>query len=150
VGSEDQHQVNEHNVRLVVEALRSGEFPQGFGRLANMLSGGKIQYCCLGVMCEVAIRNGVQLEITEGEGARRYDGVEGLLPVRVAQWLELGGKELGMDLSDDPLARLVSPLVSSSAGQQAMELSSLNDTFEWTFNEIADAIEASWLEGGTA
>jgi hypothetical protein len=36
-----------------VKALRSGKYEQGFGQLATQV-GGKTQYCCLGVLNEVA------------------------------------------------------------------------------------------------
>lgn len=36
-----------------VAALRSGEYEQGYGALVTPRPGGK-QYCCLGVLCQVA------------------------------------------------------------------------------------------------
>ena len=40
-----------------VDALRSGQYQQGFGRLHKQLSN-KSYFCCLGVLCEVAIKEG--------------------------------------------------------------------------------------------
>jgi hypothetical protein len=53
-------QPNKENLRKWIAALRSGEFKQGTGRLysADVVTLEK-RYCCLGVACEVAERDGV-------------------------------------------------------------------------------------------
>ena len=38
-----------------VSALRSGEYKQGIGKLANKKTDGEILYCCLGVLCEILL-----------------------------------------------------------------------------------------------
>jgi hypothetical protein len=45
--------------RAWVRALRSGEFPQGKGLLAKPLTDGSEQFCCLGVLCELARAKGI-------------------------------------------------------------------------------------------
>lgn len=60
-----------------IEALRSGGYRQGIGRLHSYTEG---TYCCLGVACEVALSNGV---------IEDYDGSEPVLPVEVRDWLGL-------------------------------------------------------------
>lgn len=44
--------------RLWVKALRSGEYKQGYGYL-HYKRGGKDKFCCLGVLCDLAVKNGV-------------------------------------------------------------------------------------------
>jgi hypothetical protein len=78
-------------------ALESGEFEQGRAALATHHEdgdGGGVRYCCLGVACEVALRNGVPLEREVNMGSGRhisYDGEMATLPVRVVKFLGLGG-----------------------------------------------------------
>jgi hypothetical protein len=98
-------------------ALESGEFEQGYGSLNK---DGK--FCCLGVACEVAIREGVPVKVDvpyEG-GACHYDRDDALLPASVQAWLGLanndGAYEGGRSLIGD------------------------NDARELTFKEIAQII----------
>ena len=58
--------VNKERVQLLVNALRSGEFEQGKGSL-KLPNEGKTYYCCLGVATEVALRNGLRIEVPEAE-----------------------------------------------------------------------------------
>lgn len=94
-----------------VEALESGEFPQGNGYLcipSRDRTGAIVyDYCCLGVACEVAIRDGLSLahdkqEATEGNGVTYFlpmpegeenpfseeyiDGSNATLPMAVRDW----------------------------------------------------------------
>lgn len=71
---------------LWVEALESGEYPQGARRLNR---GG--EFCCLGVGCDVAIKNGVQVRVgaESSTGATVYDNATCLLPSSVRDWLGL-------------------------------------------------------------
>ena len=47
---------NKENIQKWVDGLLSGEYEQGRGKLNK---DGK--FCCLGVACEVAIKNGLNL-----------------------------------------------------------------------------------------
>jgi hypothetical protein len=47
--------------KLVSAALRSGRFKQGGGQLHAKNSDGTWRHCCLGVMCIVAMENGLSL-----------------------------------------------------------------------------------------
>lgn len=72
---------------LWVEALRSGMYDQGKEALNHEQC-----FCCLGVLCEVAIKDGLQLEkaneLSEGKltGAVVYDGAYCTLPSSVMEW----------------------------------------------------------------
>lgn len=59
---------NTENMAKWAEALESGEYEQGRNHLAIIgedTESGKTFYCCLGVACEVAIKNGVELSKTQ-------------------------------------------------------------------------------------
>jgi hypothetical protein len=91
-------------MRLWVQGLLSDEFQQGTGRLASReipFDGvphaimGPWLHCCLGVACEIAIRNGLELDVKDiklptcEEEIREYEGSSDFLPGRVAQWYGL-------------------------------------------------------------
>lgn len=85
-----------------VEALRSGEYHQGTGRLHH-ISGGQSLYCCLGVLCELAIKAGIDVPTNSRRECDcdnckenppvdfivRYDGGDDFLPEIVRQWARL-------------------------------------------------------------
>jgi hypothetical protein len=111
---------------LWVDALRSGDYTQGKGKLR----GDKGQFCCLGVLCELAQKAGVIGEARNDYGTWVY-GEDGdrswsSLPGAVSEWA-------GLDLSDP---RVPSPHDSLSK----VALSYLND-YGKTFEEIAEYIE---------
>lgn len=86
------------NEQLLVEALESGEYEQGKHRLATQSDNGWL-YCCLGVACEVALKNGVELKIEQRpyykdsthttivNEKKSYDGHTTDLPAPVQNWL---------------------------------------------------------------
>jgi hypothetical protein len=96
-------------------ALRSGKYVQGYGQL-RAGSG----HCCLGVLCDLAVQDGV---VT-------WDGVSGagFLPSEVAVWAGLVGEN-----ARDPV------LMTLGDGEEA-EAASLNDD-HFSFAQIADAID---------
>lgn len=122
--------------RAWIAALRSGEFTQGRHALATRLPGGidvpddappRYGYCCLGVLCELALRAEVLLPVVETQDGRRtYDGEMNYLPLAVIEWAGLG--------SHDP--------VVSYGDDDGWRLSDVNDRVNSTFTEIADVIEA--------
>lgn len=95
-----------------VKALRSDEFTKTTGRLAY--SSG---HCCLGVLAELAIRDGVV--VPKGWEDRST------LPVSVMEWAGLN--------TNDPKVM--------GAYLHPVRLSYLNDAAQWTFKRIADTIE---------
>jgi hypothetical protein len=55
-----------------VEALRSNDYLQGRGALnRNGL------FCCLGVLCDVALKNGIDLPVDRNGDVVSYDGHSG-------------------------------------------------------------------------
>lgn len=83
-----------------VAALRSGQYKQG---TSNLVVRGKKadQFCCLGVLCDMAVRAGVipEPELPEERYAYSYEGKTGLPPRKVLKWVGLAtdeGRSLGL------------------------------------------------------
>jgi hypothetical protein len=98
-----------------VAALRSGDYGQGHGALRN----GE-RFCCLGVLCELAVQDGVIPEPALHGLTSAYCGESSTLPERVRSWAGL--ERRNPYVFDDSLAHL-------------------NDG-GLVFSEIADLIEA--------
>lgn len=103
--------------------LRSGKVRQARNSLRTDRGG----RCCLGVLCDLAVADGVILAATRDEdGTWHYDGESDHLPERVWEWA-------GLD-SDNPTVR---------GDLRSLSLTFLNDTMRWTFALIADAIDGT-------
>lgn len=119
--------------KLWVETLRSGDYAQGTGRLRVISDRSEVQYCCLGVLCEL---HRLYADKSDGPGLWRRDGRDYmylnsfvLLPDEVIKWAGL---------------KYQSPFVkvSERLGRCEMALSELND-MGTSFDRIADLIDAS-------
>ena len=112
--------------QLWIDALRSGEYEQGQYALKHHDT-----YCCLGVLCDLAVKEGICKE-REVEGSSDHlFGVPGdydpaILPIVVRKWA-------GLEYGD--------PDVKTEEGD-ATTLSEMNDQ-SYSFSEIADAIDAN-------
>lgn len=109
-------------------ALRSGEYQQGKGSLR----GKNNEFCCLGVLCDIAVKNGVIPEprLVKGSTVYQYGGIGELfetlhLPKTVQEWAELPNSN---------------PRVESKTLFRGGTLAYLNDQGA-TFEQIADLIE---------
>lgn len=69
---------------LWVNALRSGKYKQVQGSLCKYNS-----FCCLGVLCEIALENNVPIKITTEDDNKVYDGHSIYLPKIVQDWAGL-------------------------------------------------------------
>lgn len=123
--------MNPEPKRLLVEALRSGEYKQG--RYALRVED---RFCCLGVASDLCPTGEWEKSRTEpglfvyaAAGYREHN----YLAPRVALWL---GASLTGHFDSTPVLRNRFPALEY--GQT--ELSQLNDS-GWTFEEIADFIE---------
>jgi len=123
--------VNKVNMQRWVDALRSGKFEQVTGAL-NI--GGK--FCCLGVACELAMADGVGLDVERYGERVIYSGYDTVLPPAVQAWLGV--------TYQNPYVMV--PEGIDAAGQRYM-LSWCNDTLKLSFNMIADLIEQEYLPG---
>jgi hypothetical protein len=110
-----------------VAALRSGDYKKGQNYLRQ--KGPKQDaYCCLGVLCELAVKAGVASPATgdDGDGYYTYeDGSYAFPPDSVVEWA-------GLDESD--------PEYKTNNGH-GNSLSNDNDDRGFSFNKIADRIE---------
>ncbi len=113
-------------IKKGVAALRSGKFRRGESALATNARGKHVNYCCLGVLCELAAKEGVveKKGYLYGSKDHAYYGAEEqmyYLPKEVKDWAGL----------------------RSTQGTRGSKLSlaQLNDNGE-SFKKIADVIES--------
>jgi hypothetical protein len=141
-----------------LERLRSGEVEQARGALRVVDSDGSESFCCLGVLCEIAVEEGViqrtnKMDPDEDVGMAYYDPAVDtkddsptapspyfgtVLPPSVIEWAELPDNNPKVQIDD------------KVEGRHASTLANLNDNgvgevtihkAAWTFEQIADAIE---------
>lgn len=142
--------MNQERMRLWVEALRSGSYRQARNKLKAVLRDPDgnltedVGYCCLGVMCEVAIANGLNLATEEEPGTEPYYryGVPGrpeswsggYPPDVVLAWYGIGGTADGGPI-----------YVGSHPNGKRIYAVEANDDLRWDFNRIADGVEQVYL-----
>lgn len=116
-------------MKKLVKALRSGEYDQGKSQLVTINPDGSENFCCLGVLCNLATESGYgewkgcSFFDEEGEESETY------LPEGVAKWA-------GMNRGDGFWA------LPNGATET---LTNLNDGGK-SFAEIADIIEKHYEE----
>jgi hypothetical protein len=115
-----------------ITALRSGEYNQAQGHLGYQNDDGTTENCCLGVLCDLAVKAGVieAPEWDEDDHTLYYDNNNEILPKIVQNWAELDS---------------YNPEVPFT-GELKISLAELNDgesyaEYPRSFGEIADAIE---------
>ncbi len=99
--------------------LRSGWYKQGRNNLRY-----KDKFCCLGVLCEQAVRDGVTFRTDEG-GAEGYGLQLDVLPLAVRDWAELEDSTGYYQIRHDGFSSLIDD----------------NDVHGKSFDEIADIID---------
>ncbi len=122
------------------EALRSGEYEQRSGTLKAVLetpgAKGRVEYCCLGVLCEMALKEGVGMEEKKRSipdstcSLFLFDGESAVVPPPVQKWAGLKTDMGSMSLR------------TSESGPGYSSLMEYNDE-GCSFSEIADVIEAN-------
>lgn len=134
--------MNTENVAKWVQALRSGEYEQTQEVLAREPLAGESSFCCLGVACEVAIQDGLDIERKVNvEGNVLYDTSVATLPDSVSRWLGVG---LGYENVSVYTFNTNNDVVDSHLGER-VTVTLLNDRFGFSFEEIADALEKEYL-----
>ncbi len=122
-----------------IAALESGEYEQTTGRLARDGEDGKRRFCCLGVACDLAVKDGIIQVREDAFGTIEYgdfsaseynedDDVnfsDAVLPVKVM-------KALGVE-SRDPVV-----MVKLGDYEASRTLAALNDDYAWDFRQIAE------------
>lgn len=111
--------------KLWIDALRSGKYRKGVGVLNR-----NDRYCCMGVLCEVAIENGCRVNKVKDieRGTINYDGCTAFVPQSVINWGKLR----------ENVTYIVKGAVINLPGTH---VAYLNDSERKSFNEIADLIE---------
>lgn len=137
---------HEVNVRAWVAALRSPRFRQCRGSLRHTSDEEGLRFCAQGVACELAIDDGVPL-VRQPMAFADADGnhFQGAIPSAVQAWLGLTGIDGVLYVTADPYA-------DQEGGSEPfpVEVDYLNDCHAWTFAEIADAIESTYLPNDAA
>lgn len=151
--------MNKELIRKWVDRLRSGEFKQGHSLLRYVDKRGDERLCCLGVACEIAVEEGI---IPPGEwvdddidvsAKHKYQGHAGAFPppsvIRAFYDIEnvqdMGGVWY-VEQTEEILAAIADKneyTENSTAGH--VQLTYLNDVANFTFEQIADCIEATFL-----
>mgnify|MGYP001601051672 CR=1 FL=1 len=104
--------------KLWIEALRSGEYAQGFGRLRDKDN----KFCCLGVLCNLHAQAHPEIASSQLDPLK-YLGRERNLPYTVQKWV--GFKSL------------------HGGNPKGTSIVELNDKQRKSFRDIADWIEVN-------
>ena len=122
--------------KLWVEALRSGTYRKGLGTLRKAYKNKSDEFCCLGVLSDLAVKHGVEVKISFNEvvlgnpekptGVYAYDTTTTCLPNSVMEWAGLGSPD---------------PKVKRNPSEVEDNLSNFNDLYDLPFSEIARLIE---------
>ena len=76
------------------KALRSGEYEQGWNKLKEKSNSGSVTHCCLGVLCEMALKDGVDMHVdvdsytslSRGSTVFAFNECTEFLPDAVLEW----------------------------------------------------------------
>ena len=121
----------EKEIRKWVKALRSGKYKQGNGRLET-----EDGFCCLGVACKVFIPKSEQFTDSNG----KLDGWFPSAQSNAPEWL----KNINHDFEgivDSPDA----VNITKNKTRKHVTLPELNDMYNFSFDEIADLLEAVYI-----
>lgn len=127
--------MNEDVKKKWVKALRSGEYKQGQFQLRPSTE----NFCCLGVLCDLAEKEGIGSwrSFKEADAYAFYAGGNGSnedswrldrLPTQVCLWANI-----------DEIGSL--PIPIHLKGGDCFTLAKANDSYKLNFDEIADIIE---------
>ena len=121
---------------LWVDALRSGEYQQGQNKLHVWDEEGTEFFCCLGVLCDLAVNNGVKVTVVDidDDGMYCYENEVEFLPQEVMEWSGVWSKDGEYEFEGNP----------DAFGKNLRgKLTNMNDAGV-PFFDIADEIE-KWL-----
>jgi hypothetical protein len=127
-----------------VSALRSGKYQQG----KHLLRPTENQFCCLGVLCDIAQQEmkGVWEDSEEHAGYYfLYDNSWGdkssedsELPFQVMEWAELMNENPKVTMNERNIKENYKDIIYTDS---KISLAELNDTYGYNFNQLADIIE---------
>lgn len=141
--------VNTERVRLLVDALRSGQYVQGTNCLEQREAAGEpLKHCCLGVACRVAMANGLDVSagpVHSSFGVTAFDGEMYVLPKSVAEWYGFVDEKSAYEWNGVPRVYLTPDEQALYAVPNPIDVVSLNDTIHMDFEDIAKAFERTYL-----
>lgn len=120
-----------------VKRLVSGIYPQGVSFLNSMGADRVRRFCCLGVLCEMAVEDGVVLREIHVTGSG----------VHFVAYQDIGGQRTSSSTGLTPAVRSWARLVvlsnplSGNVGVGETNLMRLNDSDKKSFREIAGYIQ---------
>lgn len=116
--------------KIWTEALRSGKYEQ----CTSVLRSTDNKFCCLGVLCELAVKEGVIEAPVLLETYYIYDANSyGILPIKVQEWAGMKNTNGWYDVKKDSKGNII----------ETTALYKHNDVDRMNFNQIADIIEAN-------
>lgn len=142
------HGVDESRVKLWIEALRSGEFEQANGYLETVLNPDDPEdqqvkgNCCLGVAQHVALRNGWVPAV----GVAELDWGAAAMDLSAGKWFGFADHGPFNSGADPYLGEFSNP--ADECGGTAVTsvyCVEANDDLNWTFSQIAYALEARYI-----
>ena len=133
-------------------ALRSGKYPQAYGTLCKLDANGNIEgFCCLGVLCELAVKDGAPVEVRDNKESyfRNYSNQTGHLPNSVMSWAGLTDSNPvlvpGKAIEEPAPCNVCGGVHGDILADNGTTASHANDNLKMTFAEIADAVEKTFL-----
>lgn len=127
--------LNQEVKDLWIAALRSDDYKQAKGVLQGYTKGKELGHCCLGVLCDLAIKAGVAVysdDMGYGDPNDEDDFNDSVLPLVVRQWAGLHDADPFIHGSPDEYGECQDRMASS-----------WNDKQKSSFEEIANMIEIS-------
>jgi len=170
---EELTEAQSQHMRAFIAALRSGAYQQGRRFLKTTYNYDTTEqsevplHCCLGVAVEQAIIDGCPVQWRtdfgtsyavpdahqSGQDAKglpyvlqTWYGIENMYGYVAVACRELGGRSADLLCSGGAqAAHSVGGNLETCDGVVRIEATKLNDTYKWTFNQIADAFEHTYL-----
>src|SRR5690606_32517840 len=110
--------INPRAKQLWLDALRSGKYPQGDGNLHVKYTDGAEHFCCLGVLCMVALNEGVHMAIRDkpkyaNAVVVQYGDKSGALPSEVMSWSAMDNPNPSFDKKHSVTALFLDRMVDS-------------------------------------
>ena len=137
--------MNQEIQALWTGALRSGDYTQGSGVLKTQTG----SFCCLGVLCELAVQAGVIPPVAEIKSLDapdltidyQYGSETGVLPNAVQEWAGLNDSEGTYEMTDAEMTERYGKSWDGATDYRKTSLINANDSYGKSFEQIADLIE---------
>jgi hypothetical protein len=121
-------------IALVIAALRSDKYNQTIGTLED-----ESGFCCLGVIGKVGEACGIRIDPQEFDSLNRLAGNDFINLPDIQEWVNFCGSEGNFENAAADFRDYI-----PQGGCKADSLMEMNDTYNFTFAQIADFIEDNW------